>query len=37
MGESAEMFKVIGKQIGFTVTGKIEVFKTEPTEPQNHG
>jgi hypothetical protein len=32
-GESANMIKVIGEQIGFTVVGKIEVFETEPTEP----
>jgi hypothetical protein len=32
-GESADMIKVIGEQIGFTVTGKIEVFTTEPIEP----
>ena len=31
--ESAEMIQVIGEQIGFTVTGKIEVFDTEPVEP----
>lgn len=31
--ESVDMIKVIGKQIGFEVTGKIEVFETEPTEP----
>lgn len=32
-GESADMIKVIGEQIGFTVTGKIEVYKTDPIEP----
>jgi hypothetical protein len=33
MDESADMIKVIGEQIGFTVTGKIEIFRTEPVEP----
>ena len=32
-GESADMIKVIGEQIGFEVTGKIEVYETEPSEP----
>jgi hypothetical protein len=32
-GESADMIKVIGQQIGFKVTGKIEVYETEPTQP----
>ena len=32
-GESADMIKVIGEQIGFEVTGKIEVYETEPKEP----
>ena len=31
--ESADMIKVIGAQIGFEVTGKIEVFVAEPIEP----
>ena len=31
--ESADMIKVIGKEIGFEVTGKIEVFITESNEP----
>jgi len=31
--ESANMIKVIGKQIGFNVTGKIEIYETEPQEP----
>ncbi len=31
--ESADMIKVIGKQIGFLVTGRIEIYKTEPIEP----
>lgn len=32
-GESADIIKVIGQQIGFTVTGKTEVYETEPTQP----
>lgn len=32
-GEAAEMIQEIGTHIGFTVTGKIQVFKTEPMEP----
>jgi hypothetical protein len=32
-GEAADMMQVIGGQIGFTVTGKIEIFETEPAEP----
>ena len=31
--ESADMIKVIGKEIGFEVTGKIEVYITEANEP----
>lgn len=31
--ESADMIKGIGEHIGFRVTGKIEVFTTEPKEP----
>lgn len=31
--ESADMIKEIGKEIGFEVIGKIDVFVTEPTEP----
>lgn len=31
--ESADMARVIGRQIGFTVTGSIEVFDTEPAQP----
>lgn len=31
--ESADMIQVIGKKIGFEITGKIEVFETDPTEP----
>ena len=32
-GESADMIKVIGAQVGFKVTGKIEIYKTEPVKP----
>ncbi|MCE2571446.1 hypothetical protein [Motilimonas eburnea] len=31
--QSADMLKVIGRQIGFEANGKIEVYKTEPEEP----
>ena len=31
--ESADMIKVIGEEIGFQVTGRIEIYKTEPVEP----
>ena len=31
--ESAELIKTVGKQIGFKVTGKIEVYKTDPEQP----
>lgn len=31
--EAADMIQVIGKQIGFTVTGNIEIHNTEPEEP----
>jgi hypothetical protein len=31
--ESADMIRVIGRQIGFTVTGKIHIYETEPTKP----
>lgn len=31
--EAADMIKAIGAQIGFEVTGKIQVFSTDPTEP----
>ena len=33
MEESAEMIKVIGEQIGFQVTGKIEVYESDPSLP----
>jgi len=32
-GESADMIKVIGQQIGFTVTGNIQIYETEPIQP----
>ncbi|MEM6767702.1 MAG: hypothetical protein AAF655_22385 [Bacteroidota bacterium] len=32
-GESGDMIRIIGKEIGFTVTGRVEVYKTEPKEP----
>jgi hypothetical protein len=32
-GEAADMIKVIGEQVGFTVTGKIEVFDSAPEQP----
>jgi hypothetical protein len=32
-GESVDMVKVIGEQVGFKITGRIEVYETEPTEP----
>ena len=31
--ESADMIVSIGKQIGFTVTGKIEIYEAEPDQP----
>ncbi len=31
-GESGDMIKIIGEQIGFTVTGRIQVYETEPTQ-----
>lgn len=31
--ESADMVKVIGENIGFKVTGKIDVYETDPKEP----
>jgi hypothetical protein len=33
--ESANMIKVIGKEIGFEVTGKIEVYSSEAVQPPN--
>jgi hypothetical protein len=31
--ESADMIRVIGRQIGFTVTGDIQIYETEPMQP----
>ncbi len=31
--EAGDMIQAIGKQIGFEVTGNIEIFDTEPIEP----
>jgi hypothetical protein len=31
--ESADMIRVIGRRIGFVVTGKIHIFETDPKEP----
>jgi hypothetical protein len=31
--EAADMIQVIGKQIGFTITGSIQIYDTEPQEP----
>jgi hypothetical protein len=31
--ESADMMRVIGRQIGFTVTGDIQIYETEPMRP----
>jgi hypothetical protein len=31
--ESVDMIRVIGRQIGFQVDGKIEVYSTEPEQP----
>lgn len=31
--ESADMIRVIGEDIGFTVTGRIYIYDTEPTPP----
>lgn len=31
--EAADMIRIIGQQIGFEVTGRIEIFETEPEEP----
>jgi hypothetical protein len=31
--ESADMIRVIGKQIGFTITGNIRIYETEPQQP----
>lgn len=31
--ESADMIRVIGGQIGFTVTGDIQIYETKPLQP----
>ena len=31
--QAVDMVEYIGEQIGFTVTGKIEIFDTEPEQP----
>lgn len=31
--ESAQMIRVIGRQIGFDVTGDIQIYDTEPVQP----
>jgi hypothetical protein len=31
--ESGDMIRVIGEQIGFTITGRILIYETEPSEP----
>jgi len=31
--ESADMIRVIGKQIGFTITGRIQIYDTAPEKP----
>ena len=31
--ESADMIRVIGERIGFTVTGEIKIYETEPQQP----
>lgn len=31
--ESGDMVATIGKQIGFTVTGAIQIYETEPEQP----
>jgi hypothetical protein len=31
--ESAAMARVIGAQVGFTVTGRVQVYETEPLQP----
>lgn len=31
--KSADMAKVIGRRIGFSVTGQIRVYETEPSQP----
>ena len=31
--ESADMIQAIGEQIGFTVTGDVQIYETEPAQP----
>jgi hypothetical protein len=31
--DSEDLLQAMGREIGFTVTGKIRVFETEPSEP----
>jgi hypothetical protein len=31
--ESADMLRAIGEQVGFRVTGRIQVYDTEPSQP----
>jgi len=31
--EAADMIQVIGKQIGFDITGAIQIYYTDPSEP----
>jgi hypothetical protein len=31
--EAADMVGVIGREIGFQITGKVEIYETEPTQP----
>ena len=31
--QSGDMINVIGKNIGFTVTGRIQIYETEPDQP----
>jgi hypothetical protein len=32
-GEATDMVRVIGRQPGFTVTGRVHVYDTEPAQP----
>lgn len=34
--ESAHMIRVIGQQIGFSASGKIQIYETEPEQPPGH-
>jgi len=31
--EASDMMQAIGRDIGFTVTGRIQIYETEPAEP----